>query len=105
MAYRSLTVGHVPADPELGATEAGPAVDIAPLELAHIPVDQPVQAAVDAEHRVAAVQPEPHRGRGGGVHTRRQPTDVDQGDPVGAALGPVAGQRGEIEWKTWIISV
>ena len=54
---------HAPADAELGAAAAGPALDVAPVQLLDVAVDQPAEAAVDAEHGVPAVQAEPHRGR------------------------------------------
>ena len=83
----------MPADPQLGTTHAGPALDVAPLEFPYVPVHQAAEAAVDPQHRVPTVQTEAHRCPGGGVHARREPADVEQGDPGGPVLHPPAGQR------------
>ena len=86
MAYRSLTVGTcrlIPssAPPRLDQPSTSPH-----LQLPDVAVHQAAEAAADAEHRVATVQPEAHRGPGDGVHARSKPADVEQGDPGGAVL-------------------
>src|SRR4029450_3061183 len=72
-AVQVLDGRDVAADAELGPAEAAPALDVAPLQLAHVPVDQALEAAVDPEHGVAAVQAEAHRRPGHGGHGRGEP--------------------------------
>jgi len=71
----------LPADPEFGAAAAGPALDVTPLQLADVTVDEATEAVADAEHGVPPVQPQADRRVHRGVHPRGQAADVQHRDP------------------------
>src|SRR4029450_13517594 len=77
-AVQVLDGRDVAADAQLGPAEAAPALDVTPLQLAHVPVDQALEAALDPEHGVATVQAEANRRPSDGVHARSEPAHVDQ---------------------------
>ncbi len=93
-----LQGGNGPPHAQVGAAVGRPGLDVAPGQFADPAVAQPWEAVVDAEHGVAAADPEPDGRPRRGVHAGRQPAAVDDADParIGARCDPGRfGQLGE----------
>jgi hypothetical protein len=86
--WRQVLDGRdVPADPQLRAPEAAPALDVAPLQLAHVPVQSGRGSCRRCRGMVwPRSSPSRTAAPGDRVHSRGQPADVEQGDRVGRSF-------------------
>ena len=64
-----------------------PAVDAHPVHLLDFAVDQTLEAVADAQHDVAAVQTDAHRGAHGRVHPRRRRAGMHHRQPAAFLSG------------------
>jgi len=95
-----VDVGQRPVGAELGATARRPAIDSEPVELAHIVLEQAVEAVVDGDGRVAARQAVADGLPGRGVHAAGGGTDAGEKAPQGQQPSgqPASRQRDETRW-------
>ena len=79
--------GDLTAGAQLGPAVSDPALDVVPGQGVDVAVQEPGEAAVDAQHGEVVVQTQTDGGARGGVHARGQAPGVDDRHPA-RAVGP-----------------